>query len=91
MTNEIRGNIQLGKIELRNQECELCLGLHTKLGDICSCVSGIFTSHEIQQYNLTDDQKLRLVLSLFEQVCLDERTKMIQGFKKTNIKAINDR
>jgi len=73
---------------INNVPCETCLGLHTKLGDMVSCVNGIFNDKEIQSLNLSDDLKIRLAQDIFREFNLDKRTEMIQGFKHKNIQDI---
>lgn len=68
-------------------KCELCEEHKTELGVLVS----ISKSIKEQFPNLSEENQLILVKSMYEQWKLDERTKMIQGFKTKNIKSINQR
>ena len=62
----------------------------TLLTDLQSCIDGVFHGLKFPE-NTSDIHKWELVRIMFEQDCLNNRTKMIQDFKKTNIKDINKR
>ena len=66
--------------------CYVCDEHRTMLGSLVSCFKGIMDSPDLRE--LTIDEKIILTKTMFEQSCLDERTRMIQGFKKSNITQI---
>jgi hypothetical protein len=70
-------------------ECGVCHEHRTHLGNLISCVKGVFESQYVQDVSLSDTLRIELAKTMYEQLCLDARTRMIQGYKTTNIKAIN--
>ncbi len=64
--------------------CELC---ETHKSDLSTLV-GIYDSIQENFPTLECNYQIDLVKLMYEQFKLDKRTKMIQGFKQTNIKDI---
>ncbi len=71
-----------------DSKCVLCDEHKTNLGNLVRAVKGVYSSKDIAEFNFTDDHKLLLVKTMYEQFCLDQRTAQIQGYKKDNIKSI---
>jgi hypothetical protein len=67
--------------------CELCEEHKTELGVLVSITKSI----KEQFPDLSEESQVILIKSMYEQWKLDERTRMIQGFKTKNIKSINQR
>jgi len=59
------------------------------LGSLISCINGVFKAQDLEILNLTPQEKLELARDMFRESCLNDRTKMIQDFKKSNIKEIH--
>jgi hypothetical protein len=75
----------MGEEIIYKSDCQMCEQHTTEKGIWESIKKSIEDSFCVY----SEENKVRIMIAWFEQTKLDERTQMIQGFKKTNIKEIN--
>ena len=72
---------------MTNNSCVICDEHKTLLGNLVSCVKGIYGSVELESFAMAD--KMKMIEILFEQFCLDKRTKFISSQKQQITNQIN--
>ena len=74
-------------IVMVNEKCQTCDEHKTLLGNLVSCVKGIYGSAELESFS--KEEKLELIKVLFAEFGANSRTRLIQSYKKENIGTIN--